>query len=432
LNLLKRFSKKTGIGEKESLDKEIIMNCYVASTPRDVFHFLADYLLPVEEQQKHIFKYSFDLRNFVNTNKRYFGEWKKKTRVMVLMTAKAELFANSSIFRNRVLSMIEDPMEQLELQFLYRRLTEVSLNFGGVRKVSVECGKIHNVSISCNHIVFRNCIVKYFQDCPSFRKFEFRDCSIHEGDLSSMRIREEPFLSPSHPPNLQILGHLKFLTLYNSMSLVDVSCLRNISKLEFVGCPNIKDISTLKDVRELSFGGCDGIVDISSLGRVHKLAFSCCDNIRDVSALGNVHILDIAYCRGISDVSALGNVSELHLTHCYQVTDISALKHVKEVRLGEFNGTDVSGLETVERLFLMGCCPGVTDLSMLNNVRVLDVQGCRGLASSQFSGLRKLRDLRYLGVSTRTLFDFSILERLSNFESTDMDFSATDGNSRFL
>jgi hypothetical protein len=107
------------------------MNCCVASTPRDVLYFLVDYLLPVEEQQKPNFKYSFDLRNFVNTNKSYFGEWKKKTRVMVLMTAESEMFVTSLTFRNRVLSMIENPLEQLELQFLYGSRTDVSLNFPG-------------------------------------------------------------------------------------------------------------------------------------------------------------------------------------------------------------------------------------------------------------------------------------------------------------
>jgi hypothetical protein len=147
------------------------------------------------------FKYSFDLRNFVNTNKSYFGEWKKKTRVMVLMTAESEMFVKSSAFRNRVLSMIEDPLEQLELQFFYS-LAEVSLNFpGGARKITVEGGKIRNVSISCNHIVFRNCIIQNLRDCPPFRKFELRNCTVQEGDLNSLTILEEADFSPTQPSN---------------------------------------------------------------------------------------------------------------------------------------------------------------------------------------------------------------------------------------
>jgi hypothetical protein len=316
------------------------MNCYVASTPRDLLYFLANYLLPVEEQQKQNFTYSFDLRNFVNTSQRQFGEWKKKTRVIVLKSDRAELFLNSSTFRNRVLSMIEDPLEQLELQFLYGSRTEVSPSFpGGVRKITVECGKIENVSVFCNHIVLRNCIVHHLQDCPPFRKLEFRDCPVDEGDLSSLTILEEAFFSPSHPTNLYTLADLKYLKLKDSLSVTDVSCLRNVPKLEFVGCPMIRDVSGLTDVHELSFIKCHGITDVSSLGSVHKLKFSFCDNIRDVFALGNVHILAIAYCPGVSDVSALGNVYELHLIHCNQIRDISALRNVKEMHLWDFSGT---------------------------------------------------------------------------------------------
>jgi hypothetical protein len=388
------------------------MNCYIASISRDVLYFLADYLLPVEEQQKQNFKYSLELRNFVNTNKSYFGEWKRKTRVMVLMTAESEMFVNSSAFRNRVLSMVEDPLEQLELQFLYQRLTEVSLNFpGGARKITVEYGNIHNVSISCNHIVFQNCTVQHLQDCPPFRKIVWRDCTVQEGDLNSLTIFEEAMFSASHPSNLQILAHLKCLKLRDSLSVTDVSCLRNVPKLEFVGCPNIKDISSLADVRELIFRCCDGITDISSLGKVHTLTFSCCDNIRDVSALGNVH--------------------ELHLIHCNQIRDISALKNVKEMQLDDFVGTDVSGLESVERLFLSSC-PGITDISMLKRIRWLDVQGCSDLVSSRWAGLEKLCYLRFRGAHTSTavqLFDFVVLERLSKFESIDMDFSTQEGGS---
>jgi hypothetical protein len=331
--------------------------------------------------------------------------------------------------------MIENPLEQLELQFLYGSRTEVSLSFpGGVRKITVEYGKIENVSVFCNHIVLRNCIVHHLQDCPPFRKLEFRDCAVDEGDLSSLTILEEAFFSPSHPTNLYTLADLKYLKLKDSLSVTDVSCLRNVPKLEFVGCPMIRDVSGLTDVHELSFIKCHGITDVSSLGSVHKLKFSFCDNIRDVFALGNVHILAIAYCPGVSDVSALGNVYELHLIHCNQIRDISALRNVKEMHLWDFSGTDVSGLEKVERLFLSGFCPGITDIWMLKRIQVLDVHGwVPRLVSSQWFGFGKLRDLRFrsenASPSSTKLFNFSILECLSAFKSLNVDFSAAEGES---
>jgi hypothetical protein len=158
--------------------------------------------------------------------------------------------------------------------------------------------------------------------------------------------------------------------------------------------------------------------------------------------LGNIHVLDIAYCRGISDVSALGNVPELHLTLCTLITDISALRNVKQTHLEDFDGTDVSGLENVERLFLSGSCPKISDISMLKKLQVLDVVGCPGIVPSQLSGLEKLKDL-YFDFQMNTditcqfaevhspppMFNFIVLERLTTFKSIDMDFSATDGES---
>jgi hypothetical protein len=383
------------------------MSCFVSSIPRDVLHFLADYLLPVEEQQKQVFKYSYDLRNFVNTSKKYFGEWKKKTRLMVLTTDEAEMYASSATFRSKVLTMIEDPLEQLELQFLYQKRTnEVSFNFcGGARKIIAERCIITKFPLSCHDIEIRNCNPGALQECPPVRKFKLLSpcAALRHADLSYLAILEEAVFSSTHQKTLHSLQGLQSLKLLHCDMVTDVSCLRNIPKLEFRRCCNITDISALADARELSFLYCTRITDASSLGRVEKLEFLI-SNIRDVSALGNV--------------------KQLRLSCCFKINDISALKNVREIRLQQFEGTDVSGLENVEKLFLSGC-DGITDISMLKNVQVLDVEACPGIVSSQLSGLEKLRNLRFCETENFNSepFDFSILERLTTFNSTGMDFS---------
>jgi hypothetical protein len=401
------------------------MSCFVSTIPRDVLYLLADYLLATEEQQKPIFKYSYDLRNFVNTSKKYFGEWKKKTRVIVLSTAKAERFLRSSTFRNKVLSTIKEPLEQLELDFLYQRLTEISLNFtGGVRKINAERCRINEFSISCGDVFFQHCRIQKLPACSPFRKFEIHDSRIPQEDLNAATILEEAVLSETHPQNLHTLAGLRSLKLYSNYTVSDVSCLKNIPKLELVSCPYITDISRLANVHELVIGKYNGITDVSSLGRVHKLKFFYCDNLRDVSALGNVHHLEIDRCYKVSDVSALGNVHILHLTDCYLIRDISVLKNVLEIHLVKFEGTGVSGLDNVEKLFLTDC-RSITDISMLNNIKVLSVEACPGVVPSQLSGLEKLKNLRYCVAPfvPPTVFDFSVLERLSTFDLTGINFS---------
>jgi hypothetical protein len=289
------------------------------------------------------------------------------------------------------------------LLFLYKDLTEVSFTFlGGARKVIAERCSISKFSFSCSQVVFRNCNIQNIGHCPPFRTFEFVGSNIADVELSSVTILEEAVFKSTCPRNLHSLRGLKSLKLCCGNSVSDVSCLKNIPKLEFVSCPYITDISSLANVQELSFSYCDNISDVSSLGRVLNLKLISCMNIQDVSALGNV--------------------CELHLINCDHIGDISALKNVRELHLSNYLRTDVSGLEKVEKLFLTGN-PGVVNISRLQNIQVLD--GWPDAKLPQLHGLDKLSDLRVCGnFKTLSSFESSVLERLSKFTSTNMNFSS--------
>jgi hypothetical protein len=46
----------------------------IVCIPQDLLYFVANYLLIREQQNKLIFKFSRDWRNFMNTSKQYFVE----------------------------------------------------------------------------------------------------------------------------------------------------------------------------------------------------------------------------------------------------------------------------------------------------------------------------------------------------------------------
>jgi hypothetical protein len=54
------------------------------SLPKELLYLVANYLLELDQQNKLIFEFSFDWRNFMNTSKELLGGWKKKTRKIVL------------------------------------------------------------------------------------------------------------------------------------------------------------------------------------------------------------------------------------------------------------------------------------------------------------------------------------------------------------
>jgi hypothetical protein len=102
------------------------MSC-VVSVPRDLLFLVANYLLPKDQQNKLVFRYSHDWRNFINTNQEYFSEWKKQTQVIVLDSEYAVRFIRLPEFSDRIRQQMEDSMQQLELQIQRCELEEQEL-----------------------------------------------------------------------------------------------------------------------------------------------------------------------------------------------------------------------------------------------------------------------------------------------------------------
>jgi hypothetical protein len=90
------------------------MSC-VLSLPRELLFLIAYYLLPKDQQNKLVFRYSHDWRNFINTSKEYFLEWKKQTQVIVLESKYALKFIRSMLFFHRMKMEVVNSLHQIEL-----------------------------------------------------------------------------------------------------------------------------------------------------------------------------------------------------------------------------------------------------------------------------------------------------------------------------
>jgi hypothetical protein len=96
---------------------EIVKSCPINILPHELLRLIANYLLNVENQDKFVFQFSHDWRNFMNSKKAYFGRWKKESQLIVLDSPLVETFYSSSTVRERVLQYVENPVKQLELYF---------------------------------------------------------------------------------------------------------------------------------------------------------------------------------------------------------------------------------------------------------------------------------------------------------------------------
>jgi hypothetical protein len=332
--------------------------------PEKIWYHAANYLLPAKEQDKLIFRFSFDWRNFMNTSNSILVKWKRRSQLIVLNTFYSQRFRECEQFREIIVRMVHSPLDQLELNFQAPSLSFLATtavvdmgSLGGVKKISVFAYNVSNFpsvlgELSLHHC---NCDLAGGLAISSLRKFDYR----HHGtsqtiDLRNLKTLEEASFSELKLLNYQTLSHLKSLRIWNDQLLCDVSCFQN--------------------VRELDLSNCDGIADVSSLGRVHKLNIFGCTRVTDVSALKNVRTLDIG--------------------RCFEVTDVSCLTNVVELHLHQFRGSDLSGLLNVKRL-KVAFCYNITDISMLKTLKCLSIDDCPHI--SRYNGLLNLRRFRAWG-----------------------------------
>jgi hypothetical protein len=327
--------------------------------PPEILYFLANYLLPEEERNKCIFRFTIDWRNLLNTSKFFFEKIKKQSRIITLSALYADKLRTSAKFSQRVYQLIENPFEQLELHF-----------FDWILQVTL--GEIQGLPAALKELKIQNCHfdVDKIQHLPLVQKLDIGWKRFkHELDVTYCNnvLREVVFVQ-AELLNYQALGHLKSISISGMKSPMDLSCFKDADKLELQYCEGVTDVSCLGNICELNLSGCYGITDVSALGRVYKLTLLSCENVKNVSALRNVPVLDIS------------------LTG---VVDVSALKNVLSFKSSQYV-TEISGLENVEELVLSFSLK-VKSLPVCQSLKVLAIQGCPSFTN--FTGLEALTDL---------------------------------------
>jgi hypothetical protein len=353
--------------------------------PTELFHVLATYLVVGNEYHTRFFRFSFDWRNFLNTHKKYFGELKMQHQILALNPDSSRKFNSCSYFRERILNLIEDPSEQLQL------MLTTSLQ-----------SKSFKISESSKSIPVETNLSEYRFD-DNFSIWNCKILSVSRTSLNGMHaikflppgsnsrnILKEAIFKAVDLCNYQALSHLTSVSISNTYSVTDVSCFRNAKKLNFSCCPNIIDVSSLGNVHEPELLSCNGITDVSSLGEVHRLNLSNSQNIEDVSALGNVHDLNLSGCRKVKNISSLGNGHILNLEECPLITDVSMLNNVYELHLHGFTGDSLSGLKNVQKLYLE-YSNSIKDITMLDKLMIVCIKHCYHITSIE--GLDNLKQL---------------------------------------
>jgi hypothetical protein len=368
-----------------SLQERTSQQCGLLLLPTEILLFLADYFhTETKYRNKLIFPFQFDWRNFMNTNSKYLGKWKRKSQLLQLYDEHSKQFLTSTFFRKRILLSVENPRDQLQLMFqtLDTVKEDAFYKLQNLNTVYLEGTSFpSDCYFDVEEILLVGCKINFLL-CfsPAVRRVTLDTIS---------PLSEEKAL------DLSTFQYLQEFALDNDDNITNYHCLDKIMKLSISRCDSITDVSCFKGVTYLDLSNCKNIIDVSSLANVTELNLTECNGITDVSSLGRVHKLNLSSCKNIRDVSALGNVHTLNLNHCLRVTDVSGLHSVYSLSLRSFQGVDISGLKNVVILDLSFSL-SVSDISPLENVRVLNLEGCMKVIGD-FTRLLKLKELMVLG-----------------------------------
>jgi hypothetical protein len=404
--------------------------CRIASLPLDILNLLADnYLREIcdnstktiflnyskkkdaEERSRKIFRFSYDWRNFINTSKKNFGNWKKESQIIFLSYPYTRLFCNSPEFRQRIISAVESTRQQLELSYdltYYNTETFSSISLDLMNDVKsiyiTQCHVLTPPGLIMNaeeiHLFRSELSNKDFSFASQVRSFSFEQ-------FHAFRLSEKVF-------DFAPLQHLEN-GCFSVYLCKNYGCLSNLQSLTISSCASINDVSSFRNIPKLNLPGCDNIMDVSPLANVYDLNLSSCLGITDVSSLGNVHTLNLSNCRNLEDVSALGNVHTLLLSWCNKVVDLSGLHSVYSLTFNCFQGSNLSGLKSVVELIISDS-RDVSDVNMLHSLQQLNIERCHQI--TDITGLTQLKELT-IDECTPIQFGLETFQQLTTLRITD-------------
>jgi hypothetical protein len=344
--------------------------------PRDILAFIANYFLASEDQNKKIYVYRYDWRNFMNTSKELFGQWKKESQLIVLTFPQSETFYNSEEFRERIWKSMKNPRLQLDL--IFNRFSPDLDNPLDVRSVTIDLKRLNGTR--------KIGLMSGFTDRCNIIPCENLDVEVIS--LSTVRIKDLSFLSNVKSVSYSADRSMLFGT------KVDLAPLQHIQK-GIISVRKCVNYHLLANLLSLELSDCMSVTDVSCFANIPDLTLCNCENVTDVSPLSRVSTLDLSDCKGITDVSSLRNVHTLVLDYCENVTDISGLENVYSLSFVSFSGTNVSGLKNVVILDISGSA-NVSDISMLHSVRDLTIENC-----PKMEGLTDLTNLKQLTIDNQ-------------------------------
>ncbi len=312
--------------------------------PADIFRLIESFLT------------KSDYHYFLNTSKEHFTCRKKERMYFALSSSRSREYILSPAFRELLLSKVVNGWKQIS--------------------VSIDDGRIDLPRDLPVHRVKLETTSRHWRDLTHFSHVE----SVGRGATCT---------GTYIPP----IPAVKELKLAGCPSLTDVSNLSHLSKLEMGGTPSLIDISPLQNIPHLSFDGGDNIEDFSvfNASRQKFLKIYCSSLLRDVTSFSGIRYLILQSCPELENVSPLKGIYDLSLLSCAKVMDISGLgnHHRLVIKDCSYGLTGYDSLVNIPHVRLRAC--SISDVSVLSHATTVSLLQCREVVDvAPLRGLRSL------------------------------------------
>lgn len=175
-------------------------------------------------------------------------------------------------------------------------------------------------------------------------------------------------------------NNLRIKLSYLNCEYLNLEVLKSVCEVKFEYCKSPRDISCLSDVERLTIIKCGGI-DLYPTPSKHNQYWQLNDlSISNLFGYENLESLELHRCREVTDISMLDNIKHLDVCMCEAIQSFPMPSGRKD-QSWKYYGLKIRDLTGYNKLysFSLCSCANVTDVSMLQNMNYLHLQNCEGL-----------------------------------------------------
>lgn len=370
----------------------------------------------------------------------------KRIRKIDLKNEKSKLYFTLHSFREKIHSLIINPLDQLGLEIFDNQSDILDIP-------DISCFTLETLGDELIESLLMNRIKKvknlrlHYNEC-SPQLFELISRWINNISLHDLTIFGDDFtdfpLVPSleslyvcNCPSLQINGlhipaysNLRMLGISNCPSIEDVRCLDRIHELHLISCEGICDISCLNNNYKILIEDCENIIDYSNCFRYSKVVEIICSSYNEVnfdfsklfqvrefsiSADDETSITNFVFppsltlkriCLEMNYLFTIPAENKFQYTVISSCPKFSSLLHfgcIHTIYFENLQITTLEGLGSGNRVVQICNCHLLTDFSLLRHSDKVSIIRCKGF--HDINQLRGVQDFTFSPTEDNNLPD---------------------------